>query len=82
MLAVAAADTDDGIGIGLAAAANDGTVFLIRHGSDGTGINDIGIAAFVKMADFMPHLGQKPLHGLCFVLICLASKGIKGESHC
>jgi hypothetical protein len=63
------------------APANDGTVFLVRHSSDGASVNDIAVAGFFKTADLMTHLPQKLLHGLGFVLICLTSKSIKAESH-
>ncbi|MBQ4543564.1 MAG: hypothetical protein IJA19_05280, partial [Clostridia bacterium] len=39
-------------------------VFLVRHGGDRAGIHDIGIAAFLKMADLMALFCQKPFHGL------------------
>ena len=53
VLGVAAADTDDGLRIFPAAAADDGPVFLIRNGGDRAGVDDVGIALLVKMSDFM-----------------------------
>ena len=53
VLAVAAADTDDRIGVVPAAAADDCPVFLVCHGGDGAGVDDIAVAGLVKVADFV-----------------------------
>ena len=81
MLGVAAADTDDGIGMTFAAPADHRPVFLIRHGGDGTGIDDVAVARSFPGAYFVAHFGQNTLHCLGFVLIDLASKGVKSKLH-
>ena len=82
MLGIAAADADDGLGMLPAAPPDHGPVLLVRHGGDGAGVDDIAVARLVKMTDFMAHFRQNMLHGLGFVLICLAAKGIKCQFHC
>ena len=81
VLGVATAHADDGVGIFPAAPADDRPVFLVRHGGDGAGVDDIAVAGSVKLPDLMPKLGQQLLHSLGLVLICLAAKGIKRKLH-
>ena len=69
------------LGMRPAAAADDSTVFLVGDGGDGAGIDDIAVTDFIKMTDFMATVAQNLLHCLGFVLIDLASKGIKGKFH-
>jgi hypothetical protein len=65
----------------LPAAADDGAVFLVRHGGDGAGIDDVSVADLVKAANLVPLGQQELLHGLGLVLIHLAAKGVKGKFH-
>ena len=58
-----------------------GPVFLVRHSSDGAGVDDIAIAGFLKAADLVAKIREEPLHGLGLILICLTSEGIKGNFH-
>ena len=81
MLGIAAAHTNDGLGILPAAAADDGPVLFVRNGGDGAGIDDVGIVLFFKGADFVTAALQQLLHSLGFVLIGLAAQGIKRNSH-
>ena len=80
-LAVAAADADHRIGIPPPAAADDGAVLPVSLAGDGTGIDDVAVAGLVKGPDFHAHLLQNLLHCLGFILIDLASQGIKGNLH-
>ena len=81
VLAVAAADADEGIGVELPAAADHGTVLLVRHGGDGAGVDDVAVADLVKAADLVALREQELLHGLGLVLVHLAAKGVKGKFH-
>ena len=80
-LRVAAADTDGCIGIQLLCAADGVACFLVGDSSDSAGIDDVAVAGFVKFAERMAMGQQHLLHGLRFVLIDLASKGIEGKFH-
>ena len=81
MLGIAAADRHNGLGMVPAAPADDGPVLLIRHGGDGTGVDDIAVAGFLKLTDAVAHIQQQSLHGLCLILICLTAEGIEGKFH-
>ena len=81
VLGVAAAYADDGVGIIPAAPADDRPVFLVCHGGDGAGVDNIAVAGLVKLPDLVPKLRQQLLHGLRLVLIRLAAKGIECKSH-
>ena len=80
-LGVAAADAEDRRRIQLPAAADDVAVFLVRHGGDGAGVDDIAVAGLFKAADSMPGGGEPLLHGLGLVLVDLAAQSIKGVFH-
>jgi hypothetical protein len=81
MLGVATAYADDGIGIFLAASADYCPIFLIGHCGDGTGVDNVAIAFLIKSCDFVAFCHKKLFHCLGFVLVCLASKGIKSKLH-
>lgn len=80
-LGIAAADAEDRRRIQLPAAADDVAVFLVRHGGDGAGIDNIAVAGLFKAADGMPGGGEPLLHGLGLVLVDLAAQRIKGVFH-
>ena len=82
MLAVTAADTDEGLRMELPAAADDGTVLLVGHGGDGAGVDDVGVALFVEGTDLMAPLVEQLLHGLGLILVGFATKGVKSKFHC
>ena len=73
VLGVAAADADNSLGMLPAAAADDGAVFLVRHSGDGAGIDNVGVAGFLKRADLMAPLMQELFHGLGLILIGFAA---------
>jgi hypothetical protein len=81
MLAVAAADGDDRVGVAFPAAADDGPVLFVRHSGNGAGIDDVAVAILFEMANFVTLLDQEPLHSLGFILICLTAEGIKSYFH-
>ena len=81
VLGIAAADRNDRVGIVTAAPPDHRPVLLVRHRGNRAGIDHIAVANFVKMSDFVAHIRQKTLHGLGFVLICLAAEGIKTKFH-
>ena len=81
MLGVAAAHADDRFRVLPAAAADDGPVLLVRHGGDGTGVDYVGVTAFVKGADGIAPFPEKLLHGLCFILVGFTAQRIKCDSH-
>ena len=80
-LRVAAADTDGCIGIQLLRAADSIACFFVRDSSDSAGIDDVAVAGLVEFAKRMAMGQQHLLHCLRFVLIDLASKGVKGKFH-
>ena len=82
VLGVAAADPDHRVGIVPPAAADDGPVFLVRHGGDGAGVDDVAVTQALKGADFVAPLRQEALHGLGFKLVGFAAQGIKAKFHC
>jgi hypothetical protein len=61
--------------------ADHGPVLLIRHGSDGAGIDNIAVASLAEVTNAVAPCGQQLLHSLGFVLIYLASKGEKAKNH-
>ena len=65
-----------------AAAANDSAVFLVRNGGDRAGVDDITIAVFVKLSDFVALLHQQTLHSLGLILIGFATERIESKFHC
>jgi hypothetical protein len=67
--------------MGFAAAAENGTVFLVCHSGDGAGVDDIAVAIFCKGADRMPPLCKQLFHSLGLVLIDLAAQGVKAKAH-
>jgi hypothetical protein len=81
MLDIAAAHTDHSLRMGPAASTDHRPVFLIRNRSNGAGIDDISVTGFFKGANVMAQLPEQLLHGLCFILIGLATQGIKSELH-
>ena len=81
VLAVTAAHADDRLRVFPAAAAEHGPVFLVRHGGDGAGIDDIAVAGVLKGGDVVPLLGQQALHGLSLILVGFAAQGIKSKFH-
>jgi hypothetical protein len=81
VLAVTAADADDRFWMLPADPADHGAVFPIRYGGDGAGVDDIAVTGVLKMADFMAPVPQKLFHGLGFILVYLATKGVKCKYH-
>ena len=81
VLCVAAAHGDHRIGMFPAATADQVAVFLVRHGGDGAGVDNIPIAGRFKSGNGMPPGNEKLLHCLGFVLVHLATKGVKSECH-
>ena len=81
MLAVAAADGDDGIRVFPAASADNSAVFLVCHRGDGAGVDDIAVARLVPGTDGMTGGGEQLLHGLGFILVDLATEGKKSNIH-
>ena len=81
VLGIAAADAKHRVRVLPAAPADHGPVLLIRNGRYRAGVDDISVAAFLKAPDLMARLNQKPLHGLCLILICLTAKRIKCKFH-
>ena len=65
-----------------AASANNGAVFSVCYRGDGAGVDNVAVAGILKSTYAVPLADEKLLHGLGFVLIYLASKGIKAEFHC
>ena len=81
VLGIAAADRQNRLRMVLLAAADNGTVFLVRNSCDGASVNDVTVADFVKTADLVSLFQQQTLHRLRFILVCLAAKGVKSKFH-
>ena len=81
VLGIAAADPDHRLGILPAAPADHRPVFLVRYGGHRAGVDDVGVAGFVEPAQGVAQLRDKVLHGLGFILVRLASEGIKSKFH-
>ena len=81
VLGVTAADAQHRIGMLLAAAADHRPVFLVRHHGHRAGVDDVAVASFVKLPDFVTKSTEQLLHGLGFILVCFASECIKSKFH-
>jgi hypothetical protein len=65
-----------------AAAADHRPVFLVSHGGDGAGIDNITVAIFSKRGGAVTQILKNLLHCLRFVLIDLTAKSKKTNFHC
>ena len=80
-LDIAAAGGHHGLLIESAAAPQHLARLLIAHRRDGTGVDDVGVGHTGKIHQLMSPAQQFLLHGLCFILIHLASQGVNTNAH-
>ena len=80
-LNIAAAGGHHRMLVQLAAAADHLPRLFVADGGDGTGVDDIGIRRLVKGYQRVAPADELLLHGLCFILVYLAAKGVNCNAH-
>ena len=80
-LHVAAAGGHYRVGVQLPASPDHLPRLLVADGGDGAGVDDIDVRLFIKRHQRVAPAHQLLLHGLCFILIHLASQGIDSCLH-
>ena len=80
-LDIAAAGGHHGVFVELAAAADHLPGLFVADGGDGAGIDDVGIRRFLKGHQCVAPADKLLLHGLCFILVHLAAKGVNRNAH-
>ena len=80
-LGVAAADRYHGLGAALSRPADHLPGFFVADGSDGAGVDNIGVRLRLKGDHLVPPDRQLPLHGLGLILVDLTAQRIDPDFH-